>query len=49
MMPLVLKFCIATAEEVEIETIAERLKAESLVYQGVVKPPEMVSAWAIKP
>jgi ubiquinone/menaquinone biosynthesis C-methylase UbiE len=48
MMPLVLKFGIATAEEVEIETLAERLRAESVVYQGVVKPPEMVSAWAIK-
>ena len=48
MMPLVLKFGIATAEEVEIETLAERLRAESVVYRGVVKPPEMVSTWAIK-
>ena len=48
MMPLVLKFGIATAEEVEIETLAERLRAESIVHQGVVKPPEMVGAWAIK-
>ena len=49
MMPLVLKFGIATAEEVEIETLADRLRAESVAYQGVVKPPEMISAWAIKP
>jgi len=45
MMPLVLKFGIATAEEVEIETLAERLRVESVRYCGVVKPPDMISAW----
>jgi len=49
MLPLVLKFGIATAEEVEIETLAKRLRAECVANHGVAKPPDMVSAWALKP
>lgn len=49
LMPLVERFGIATAEEVDIGTLAERLREEMVGSGGVGKPPEMVSAWAPKP
>jgi SAM-dependent methyltransferase len=49
LLPLVLKFGIASAEEVEIETLEERLRAETVATGGVVKLPDAVSAWARLP
>jgi SAM-dependent methyltransferase len=49
LLPLVERFGIATAEEVGVETLAERLREEMVASGGVGKPPEMVSAWAPKP
>jgi hypothetical protein len=49
LLPLVEKFGIATAEEVSVGTLAERLRDELVASNGVGKPPEMVSAWALKP
>ena len=46
LLPLVERFGIATAEEVGVETLAERLREEMVESGGVGKPPEMVSAWA---
>ena len=46
MLPLTLRFGIATAEEVDIETLAERLRAETVAHGGVVKTPDLVGAWA---
>jgi hypothetical protein len=34
-------FGIATAGEVEVETLAERLREETAASGGVVKPPSM--------
>jgi len=48
MLPLILKLGIATEEEVDIDTMAERLRAETLAIDGVVKTPDLVSAWARK-
>jgi SAM-dependent methyltransferase len=48
MLPLILKLGIATDEEVEIDTLAERLRAETLETDGVVKTPNLVGAWARK-
>jgi ubiquinone/menaquinone biosynthesis C-methylase UbiE len=48
MLPLMVKFGIATAEEVEVETLAERLQEESVKHRGVVKLPDMASAWVLK-
>ncbi len=45
-LPLLLRYGIATAEEVQIETLEERLRAEIVAANGVVKLPELVSAWA---
>ncbi len=44
-LPLVLKFGLATAEEVDIDTFADRLRAETLASGGVVKTPDLVGAW----
>ena len=49
LLPLLERFGIASAEEVGVETLAERLREETVASGGVVKPPELVSAWATKP
>ena len=49
MLPLILKLGIATEEEVGIDTLSERLRAETVRGGGVVKAPDLVSAWARKP
>ena len=49
LLPLVLKLGIATEQEVEIDTLSERLRQETAAAGGVVKMPEVVSAWALKP
>jgi hypothetical protein len=49
LLPLLERFGIVSAEEVGIETLAERLREEMVSSGGVGKPPEMVSAWAQKP
>ena len=36
---------VATAEEIQIDTLADRLRAETLAADGVVKAPDLVSAW----
>jgi SAM-dependent methyltransferase len=46
MLPLVERFGIATADEVEIDTLACRLRAETAASGGVVKSPDLVGAWA---
>ncbi len=48
-LPLVVRFGIATEEEVDIDTLAARLRAETVEVSGVVKGPDMVSAWARVP
>src|SRR5918997_1895144 len=49
LLPLVERFGIATAEEVEVETLAQRLREEMVASGGVGKPPEMVSGWTPRP
>jgi SAM-dependent methyltransferase len=49
LLPLMERFGIATAEEVGVDTLAERLREEMVESGGVCKPPEMVSAWASRP
>lgn len=44
-VPLLLKFGLATAEEVDIDTFGARLRAETLASGGVVKVPDLVGAW----
>ncbi len=49
LLPLVERFGTATAEEVGVDTLADRLREEMVASDGVGKPPEMVGAWAPKP
>jgi len=48
MLPLIVKLGIATEEEVEIDTLARRLRAETVAADGVVKAPDLLDAWARK-
>lgn len=48
MLPLIVKLGIATEEEVEIDTLATRLRAETVTADGVVKAPDLLGAWARK-
>lgn len=48
MLPLIVKLGIATEEEVEIDTLAEGLRAETVAADGVVKAPDLVGACARK-
>jgi SAM-dependent methyltransferase len=44
-LPLALKLGIVTADEVAIDSLAERLQAETVAADAVVKLPDLVSAW----
>ncbi len=46
MLPLAERLGVATADEVGIETLAERLRAETAACGGVVKAPDLIGAWA---
>ncbi|HEU5379678.1 MAG TPA: hypothetical protein VFV38_30000 [Ktedonobacteraceae bacterium] len=47
-LPLLVKFGSATAEEVDIEVLEDRLRAEMVSRQGVARSPALVSAWVCK-
>ncbi|HEX3723119.1 MAG TPA: class I SAM-dependent methyltransferase, partial [Nitrolancea sp.] len=44
-LPLVLKFGLATAEEIDIDTLADRLRAETVASGGVARTPDLIGAW----
>ncbi len=46
LLPLIVKFGIATAEEVEIDTFEERLRDEVVSRGGVVTTWGFITAWA---
>lgn len=48
LLPLLVKLGVVTEEEVDIDTLAGRLREETVAAGGVVKMPEVVSAWALK-
>lgn len=45
LLPLILRFGIATAEDIRIETLAVRLRGEVVSTGGVTRLPALVSAW----
>lgn len=47
-LPLLLKFGVATAEEVAIDTLVHRFRQEVVNQQGVVMLPTFVGAWSNK-
>jgi 2-polyprenyl-3-methyl-5-hydroxy-6-metoxy-1,4-benzoquinol methylase len=46
MLPLIEQLGVATSAEVEIDTLAQRLRADTVAVDAVVKAPDVVSAWA---
>lgn len=49
MLPLIVATGVATAEEVDIDTFAERLRASALDADATIKYPDLVGGWARKP
>ena len=47
-LPLIEQFGLETEEEIGIETLAERLRAETVSQRGVARTPILVSAWVRK-
>lgn len=47
-LPLLVKFGIATAEEVDIDTLLERFRAENISQPRFIRMPAMIAAWAHK-
>lgn len=44
-LPATTRLGIASAEEVDVDTLADRLRSETLAHEGVVKIPDLVGAW----
>lgn len=49
LMPLILKAGLATADEIGIDTLEERLRTEVAAANGVIRLPELINAWATVP
>jgi 2-polyprenyl-3-methyl-5-hydroxy-6-metoxy-1,4-benzoquinol methylase len=49
LVPLIERFGIATAAQVDIDTLADRLSEELVASGGVMVPSQLVGAWARKP
>lgn len=45
-LPLILQFGLATEEEIDIDTLADRLREETVRRGGAARLPILVSAWA---
>ncbi len=45
-LPLILRFGLATEEEIDIDTLADRLREETVSHAGATRLPVLVSAWA---
>lgn len=49
MLPLIVATGVASAAEVDIETLADRLRTSALAADAVVKAPDLVGAWGHRP
>jgi hypothetical protein len=47
-LPLIKQFGLGSEEEIGIETLAERLREETVSQRGVARTPILVSAWVRK-
>lgn len=45
MLPLILRFGIATEDEIDIDTLADRIYLQAIAQNSVLKAPDIVSAW----
>lgn len=46
LLPLIVKAGIATEAEVDIDTLEDRMRAQVVAHGGIIKMPDLVSAWA---
>lgn len=44
-LPLSVKLGMTTEEEIDVDTLAERLREETVSHEGTARTPLMVSAW----
>ncbi len=49
LLPLIERMGVATKEEVDIDTLADRLRDECLAKNAVLHLPELIAAWARTP
>jgi hypothetical protein len=49
MLPLMERTGVATAEEVEVETLAERIRAEAVALGATLVTPPFIGAWTRTP
>lgn len=49
LLPMAVKFGVTTAEEVDLDTLTERMRAEVTASDGIVISPALISAWTNKP
>ena len=47
MLPLITRLGVATDDEIDIDTLADRLRDETVAADAVAKAPDLVSAWTI--
>ena len=48
LLPMIERLGVATAQEVDIETLADRLRDEVVAGGGVMISPAMIGAWTCK-
>jgi hypothetical protein len=46
LLPRIQQFGLATEEQIDIDTLADRLREETVSHGGVARLPIVVSAWA---
>jgi SAM-dependent methyltransferase len=46
MLPLITRLRVANADEIDVDTLADRLRTEVVAVNATVKSPDLVSAWA---
>ena len=46
MLPIIEQAGLATREEIQLDTLADRLRRDAVANKRVLYPPLMVSAWA---
>jgi ubiquinone/menaquinone biosynthesis C-methylase UbiE len=49
LLPLLVKLGLATEEEVEVDTLAERMRNEAISQHLMIRGPDVISAWVQKP
>jgi hypothetical protein len=49
LLPLIERAGIATAEEIEIDTLADRLRQDAVTNERVIFLPRLVGAWGRQP